>query len=121
MLFGINPCVHGIELSALCQRFVEMKRLAGRRPLLLAILWAVRNRLRPREGRTAALFLILLYGLFRFAIEFTREPDLQLGFIAFGWLTMGQLLSALLAGAGIVLWFMAARRVDPQPDTPVGI
>jgi phosphatidylglycerol:prolipoprotein diacylglycerol transferase len=89
-------------------------------PLLLIILWAVRNRLRPSEGRIAALFLIL-YGLFRFAIEFTREPDPQLGFIAFGWLTMGQLLSALLAGAGIVLWFMAARRVDPQPDTPVGI
>jgi prolipoprotein diacylglyceryltransferase len=39
-----------------------------------------------------ALFLIL-YGLFRFIIEFVRVPDVQLGYLAFGWLTMGQLLS----------------------------
>lgn len=74
-------------------------------PLLLFLLWAVRNRLRPSEGRTAALFLGL-YGLFRFAVEFTRQPDSQLGFIAFGWLTMGQLLSLLLVGAGIALWLI---------------
>jgi phosphatidylglycerol:prolipoprotein diacylglycerol transferase len=74
-------------------------------PLLLFVLWAVHNRKRPRDGRIAALFLVL-YGLFRFAIEFTRQPDSQLGFIAFGWLTMGQLLSAILASAGIVLWII---------------
>lgn len=74
-------------------------------PLLLFILWAVRHRLRPREGRIAALFLIL-YGLFRFAVEFTRQPDPQLGFIAFGWLTMGQILSILLAVTGVVIWFI---------------
>lgn len=70
-------------------------------PLLLACLWLVR-RMRPREGRIGAMFLIL-YGLFRFAVEFTREPDPQLGFIAFGWLTMGQILSAgiVLAGVGL--------------------
>ena len=63
-------------------------------PLLLLVLWAVWRAKRPTEGRTAALFLIL-YGAFRFAVEFTRQPDPQLGFIAFRWLTMGQLLSAL--------------------------
>ena len=74
-------------------------------PLLLFVLWIVHSRSRPRDGRIAALFLIL-YGLFRFAVEFTREPDPQLGFIAFGWLTMGQLLSALLSGCGIALWLI---------------
>jgi phosphatidylglycerol---prolipoprotein diacylglyceryl transferase len=73
-------------------------------PILLATIWAARQWLRPSEGRSAALFLIL-YGGFRFAVEFTREPDPQLGFIAFGWLTMGQLLSAILvlAGSGLFL------------------
>lgn len=82
-------------------------------PLLLFILRLVHNRTRPRDGRIAALFL-LLYGLFRFAVEFTRQPDSQLGFIAFGWLTMGQLLTAILAGTGIVLWLVLRPAVKPD-------
>lgn len=73
--------------------------------VLPGILWVVFVRWRPREGRTAALFLIL-YGVFRFVVEFTREPDPQLGFIALGWLTMGQLLSAALVFAGAALWLI---------------
>ena len=69
-------------------------------PLLLGLLWLVARRcLNLRPGQLASIF-ILLYGLLRFAVEFTRQPDDQLGFIAFGWLTMGQLLSAALALAG---------------------
>lgn len=71
-------------------------------PLLLLVLWTLFRLRRSTDGRTAALFLIC-YGLFRFAVEFTRQPDPQLGFIAFGWLTMGQLLSAMLIGVGIIL------------------
>jgi phosphatidylglycerol:prolipoprotein diacylglycerol transferase len=82
-------------------------------PLMLAILWAVWKWKTPAEGRIGALFVIL-YGVFRFAVEFTREPDSQLGFIAFGWLTMGQLLSVALTGAGVVLWFVAARSRGPS-------
>jgi phosphatidylglycerol:prolipoprotein diacylglycerol transferase len=90
-------------------------------PLLLLILWVVWKRSRPRSGRIAALFLIL-YGLFRFAVEFTREPDPQLGFIASGWLTMGQLLSALLAGCGIVLWLIRrANLKSSDSDTAAAI
>ncbi len=74
-------------------------------PVLLILLWTVWRRARPKEGRIAALLLIL-YGLFRFFVEFTREPDPQLGFIAFGWLTMGQLLSAALAAVGFTLWII---------------
>jgi phosphatidylglycerol:prolipoprotein diacylglycerol transferase len=87
-------------------------------PLLLGVLWIVRKTTRPGDGRIAASFLIV-YGLFRFLVEFTREPDPQLGFIAFGWLTMGQLLSMLLLVLGIGIMFkdrvVATRRSgDPS-------
>jgi phosphatidylglycerol:prolipoprotein diacylglycerol transferase len=83
--------------------------------LMLAILWTVWKFRRPAEGRTAALFVIL-YGVFRFAVEFTRQPDSQLGFIAFGWLTMGQLLSAAMTGAGVVFWFAVVRWGRSKPS-----
>src|SRR5207237_637792 len=88
-------------------------------PLLLVLLWIFARRRRVPEGRTAAIFLIL-YGGLRFAVEFTREPDPQLGFLAFGWLTMGQLLSIVLAAIGVMLWLIrgpavsgTVRRVEP--------
>lgn len=54
------------------------------------------------------LFLIL-YGVFRFAIEFVRQPDEHLGFIAFGWLTMGQLLTVPMVLLGVFLVYIAYR------------
>ncbi|MEE9452455.1 MAG: prolipoprotein diacylglyceryl transferase [Gammaproteobacteria bacterium] len=70
--------------------------------LLFVILWWVSAKPKPR-GMISALFLIL-YGGFRFFVEFFRQPDPQLGFIAFNWLTMGQLLSSLMITAGIILF-----------------
>ncbi len=78
-------------------------------PLLLLAAWAVASRRRRNEGRTATAFLVL-YGVARFFVEFTRQPDDQLGFIAFGWLTMGQLLSTAVSLAGIGLWIGVAVR-----------
>ncbi len=76
---------------------------------LFAALWWFTARPRPRMA-ASGLFL-LLYGLFRFLVEFAREPDRHLGFVAFGWMTMGQLLSLpmVAAGAGL-LWCAYARR-----------
>ena len=59
------------------------------------------------------------YGLARFTIEFFREPDADKGFIAFGWLTMGQLLSVPLIIVGVLLLTLAYRRkpsVEGQPS-----
>jgi len=71
---------------------------------LFTILWLFSARPRPRMA-VSGLFL-LCYGLFRFAVEFVREPDLQLGYLAFDWLTMGQILSTpmILVGLGMLGW-----------------
>jgi phosphatidylglycerol:prolipoprotein diacylglycerol transferase len=75
--------------------------------VLFAVLWLYSRKPRPRYA-VAGLFA-LLYGLFRFAVEFVREPDVQLGFIAFDWLTMGQILSLPLIVAGLVLLWLSRR------------
>ena len=73
-------------------------------PVLLLLLWLIRRR-NLATGSTMAAFSFF-YGCIRFGVEFTRQPDPQLGFIAFGWLTMGQLLSAglIIAGAVVFIW-----------------
>jgi phosphatidylglycerol:prolipoprotein diacylglycerol transferase len=75
---------------------------------LFSILWIYSAKPRPTMA-VSGLFLIC-YGLFRFLIEFAREPDAHLGFIAFDWLTMGQLLSVPMLFFGIVLIIAAYRR-----------
>jgi phosphatidylglycerol:prolipoprotein diacylglycerol transferase len=87
-------------------------------PLLLACVWLARRLARPHEGQLAALFLVL-YGIFRFLVEMTREPDAQLGFIALGLLTMGQLLSAAMVTAGAIL--LVVRRRSPQQVPAAGL
>ncbi|HEX9948678.1 MAG TPA: prolipoprotein diacylglyceryl transferase family protein, partial [Thermodesulfobacteriota bacterium] len=66
------------------------------------ILWLLKDKKLP-SGGLLAIFLFA-YGIFRFFVEFFREPDQQLGFIL-GPLTMGQLLSSLMIISGIVLFF----------------
>ena len=52
-------------------------------------------------GKLSGLFL-LFYGLFRFLVEFIREPDVNLG-LFFNLLSMGQLLSLPLFLFGFLL------------------
>lgn len=54
-----------------------------------------------RPGLLTGAFLIG-YGLIRFALEFTRQPDTQLGFVL-GSFSMGQLLSSIMILAGLVV------------------
>ena len=58
---------------------------------LFCLLWWWTSKERPM--RSASGIFLVVYGLSRFAVEFVREPDVQLGYLAFGWLTMGQILS----------------------------
>ena len=71
--------------------------------VLFLILWFYASKPRP-IGRVSALFLIG-YASFRLFVECFREPDLQLGFVAFNWLTMGQLLSIPMLCLGLFLWY----------------
>lgn len=57
---------------------------------------------------------LLLYGIFRFLIEFVRQPDAQLGYLWGGWLTMGQVLSMPLVIAGIAVLVWAFRMKLPR-------
>ncbi len=67
------------------------------------VLWLMGRKERP----AGVIFwsFIALYGLFRFIVEFFRQPDQQLGFVL-GQFSMGQLLSfpMLLLGVGMVFW-----------------
>ena len=59
-----------------------------------------------------------MYGAFRFLVEFVREPDVQLGYLWGGWLTMGQLLSVPLVVVGIAVLVYAVRMKEPQQGLP---
>ncbi len=52
----------------------------------------------------------LLYGSFRFLCEFYRAPDVQLGFVCCGWMSMGQLLSLGMIIVSIVLYWYLRRK-----------
>ena len=71
-------------------------------PVLFALLWAL-SRKSPPAGVVSWSF-IAGYGLFRFIVEFFREPDMQLGFVV-QLFSMGQLLSMPMALlGGIMVW-----------------
>lgn len=72
--------------------------------VLFAILWWFSSRPRPVMA-VSGLFAIG-YGVFRFIIEFVRIPDAHIGYLAWGWLTMGQLLSLPLIVVGIILMLL---------------
>lgn len=69
---------------------------------LFIILWLFSSK--PRPTFAVAGMFSLFYGIFRFVIEFFRQPDAGIDFIAFNWLTMGQLLSMpmIIAGATVI-------------------
>ena len=61
-----------------------------------------------RPGYISGLFL-LFYGLFRFLVEFSREPDIQVGFI-YTFLTMGMILSVPMIIAGIIIMIISSKK-----------
>ncbi len=82
--------------------------------VIFCVLFALSRKMPPRPRGTFVGAFLLLYGVFRFLIEFVREPDVQLGYLWGGWLTMGQVLSAPLVIAGVAMLVYAAKRKLPQ-------
>jgi phosphatidylglycerol:prolipoprotein diacylglycerol transferase len=62
---------------------------------------------RPRPRYAVSGLFALGYGVFRFLTEFIREPDADIGFLAWNWLTMGQLLSLPLVALGCFLLLLS--------------
>lgn len=82
--------------------------------VMFAVLWIYSRKPRPRYA-VSGLFA-LLYGVFRFAVEFVRVPDQQLGYLAWGWVTMGQIQSLPLIVVGLFLLWLSRRAPTLQSD-----
>ncbi len=86
--------------------------------LLFIVLYVLSRKLPPRPRGTFIGVFLVLYGCFRFLIEFVRQPDVQLGYLYGGWLTMGQLLSVPLVIVGIGVLVYALKKKLPQVGLP---
>ncbi|MFD2112898.1 prolipoprotein diacylglyceryl transferase [Thiorhodococcus fuscus] len=97
----LSPAVHASQLyEATLEGLV-----------LFAILWSFSRKPRPMMA-VSGLFLTC-YGSFRFLLEFVRTPDAHIGYLAFDWLTMGQILSTPMILSGLLLLGLAYR---PRPS-----
>jgi phosphatidylglycerol:prolipoprotein diacylglycerol transferase len=85
--------------------------------VLLAILWVLSRKARPQ----GFLFGVLLtgYGVARIFVEFFREPDVQVGFLA-GGITMGQLLTLPVLAFGLWMLWWSTRPGRPMDGPPPG-
>ena len=81
--------------------------------VIFCVLYALSRRRPARPQGTFLGTFLVLYGIFRFLVEFVRVPDEQLGYL-FGPITMGQLLSLPLVVAGVAVLVWAARTRRPQ-------
>ena len=117
---GLSIACYG-EFETATRHVSSLYQAAGEGLLLFAVVWWFSARVRALAasgnaswwvipGRVSGCFLVAS-GIIRFATEFFREPDAGIGFIAFGWLTMGQFLSLPTAalGALLLLWTVPAK------------
>lgn len=74
--------------------------------LFILLQWYLR--LNPPRTAVSGMFL-LLYGIFRFGVEFVRLPDAHIGYLAFGWLTMGMILTLPMIVVGLLILAYAYR------------
>jgi phosphatidylglycerol:prolipoprotein diacylglycerol transferase len=103
------------QLGGLVRQPSQLYELALEGVVMFVVLWLVS--MKPRRRYLVAGLFALMYGGFRFAVEFVRLPDIQLGYLAFGWLTMGQLLSLPLIVAGLwMLWLSRRAPVLPLAE-----
>ena len=72
--------------------------------VLIGLVWGLRKLRAP--GFVSGAF-VAGYGAARIFVEFFREPDAQLGYLAGGWLTMGMLLSLPMVLVGVWMMFRA--------------
>jgi len=76
--------------------------------LLFLLVWIYSSR--PRPVMAVSGCFIMLYGLLRFIVEFFRQPDAHLNFVAFDWMTRGQQLSVPMFLIGLLMMIWAYRK-----------
>lgn len=110
------PCSSVAEHNFLCTGMFEdaarhvssLYQATAEGVVLFVALWIYAGK--PRQtGQVAAAFL-LGYGALRIITEFFREPDAFMGFVLFGWVSMGQALSGLMLLGGCILLVPAVAR-----------
>jgi len=84
--------------------------------LLFVILWKLKNR-SYRPGAMVCFFLAG-YGLFRFVVEFFREPDPQIG-LFWGIFSMGQALCLAMILAAVILWLVLPKGPSDRPRSEI--
>jgi phosphatidylglycerol:prolipoprotein diacylglycerol transferase len=99
--FDVSPCVMTLHPSPLYEAVLEGL-------VIFAIVWAFSSKPRP-PGSVSGLFL-MCYGVFRSLVELVRIPDENRGYLLWGWVTEGQLLSFPMIVAGAVWMIIAYRR-----------
>ncbi len=93
------PDAHGFRHPS--QIYESFKNL-----LIFFALWTIRDKKLPK-GFLFWLFVVM-YSALRFVVEFFRQPDEQIGFIA--GLTMGQMLSIIMFAIGIFFIYKVTRK-----------
>ncbi|MDR0827911.1 MAG: prolipoprotein diacylglyceryl transferase [Desulfovibrio sp.] len=83
--------------------------------VLFIALW--RFSAKPRPHMAVSGFFALGYGLLRSFAEFFRQPDPHLGFLAFGFVTMGMLLCVPIIVTGLTVLYLAYRKKVPNKDS----
>ena len=111
--FGMRfPCESVRDLNLVCfgdyesvtRHVSSLYQAASDGVLLFLIVWLYSAK--PRAvGQVSGVFL-LGYGGLRLLTEFAREPDPEKGFVAFAWMTLGQLLSLPMIVGGVALLFL---------------
>jgi phosphatidylglycerol:prolipoprotein diacylglycerol transferase len=73
--------------------------------VLFLIIWFYSSK--PRPTMAVSGLFGACYGLFRILVEFVRMPDAHIGYMAFGWVTQGMLLSLPMVVIGVGMIFYA--------------
>ncbi|MFQ5634857.1 MAG: prolipoprotein diacylglyceryl transferase [Gammaproteobacteria bacterium] len=78
--------------------------------VLFIILWVFSSR--PRPAMAVSGLFLLCYGVFRSGVEMVRMPDAHIDYLAFGWVTMGHVLTWPMIVGGLMLLWLAYRSRD---------
>jgi phosphatidylglycerol:prolipoprotein diacylglycerol transferase len=101
--------VYDPQLQTLVPKYPTQLLEALLEGLVLGVILWWYSRQQRGVGAVSGLFL-LGYGSFRFVVEFWRMPDAQLGYLAWDWLTMGQILCLPMIAGGLFLIFFWSKR-----------